>query len=229
VSAVGDLDLDGIEDILVGVPTNPLLHANGKGYVQVLSGRDGSPLWRFRTTDQAGGLYAGSWYGFAVRAYGKDGRRDLALVGEPLRIIVQADGAVHTVRFDPFLTASDLGISAVAGGLVGYDLEFPSSEAGLPYALLASASGRGPTLLGGIEVPLTQDGILARTIAGQYPAGFHQARGALDPQGRAQAAMMVLPGALGGQVGRTYHLAAVIGQGGFARLTSIAVPLKILP
>jgi hypothetical protein len=224
VGTADDLDLDGYPEVLVGVPTDWQFHATGKGYVQVLSGRDGSPLWKFRTTTQS---Y--THYGHSLSAYGRDGRQDMALVGEFGRYAIQWDGAVHVVEFEPFLAADTRTLSASAGGLVRWILEFPSSEAGLPYALLASASGRGPTLLGGIEVPLTQDGVLARTIAGQYPAGFQQARGVLDSQGRAQAVLMVQPGVLAGQVGRTYYLAAVTGQGGQGSSTSIAVPLRIVP
>lgn len=225
VSPMDDLDLDGIPEILVGVPADITNHVNGEGYAQILSGRDGSRLWRIRTSSELRKLY-----GHAVGATGRHGRRDVALIGEPQSSLVLPNaGAVHVVRFEAFLTSSELAVSAAAGASITYSLDFPASEAGLPYALLASASGRGPTMLGGLAVPLTADSVFTRSVAGNYPIGILSPRGRLDANGRAQASLNAAPGALAAQVGRTFHLAAVTGMGGAARLTSIAVPLAIEP
>lgn len=225
MSPMDDLDLDGIPEILVGVPTDGVSHASGEGYAQVLSGRDGSHLWSIRTSHEQR-----TGYGRAVGTTGRHGRRDVALIGEPFSsLVLPSAGAVHVVRFEPFLTASEFAVSAAAGASITYSLDFPASEAGLPYALLASASGRGPTMLGGLAVPLTADSVFTRSVAGNYPAGILFPRGRLDANGRAQSFLNAAPGALAAQVGRTFHLAAVIGMGGAARLTSIAVPLVVEP
>ncbi len=51
------------------------------------------------------------------------------------------------------LTASHQQLSASAGGMVTYSIDFPLSDAGSKYKLLGSALGLGPTTIGGIEVP----------------------------------------------------------------------------
>lgn len=225
LSSTADLDLDGVPEILVGVPTEINNHATGKGFVQILSGRDGSRLWKIRTTTESSTLY-----GITVQGYGRHGRKDMALIGEPTASsVLPYAGAVHVIQFEPYLSANALSVSAAAGASVIYKLDFPASEAGLSYALLASASGRGPTIVGGISVPLTADGVFSRTLAGNYPGAMLHARGRLDAQGRAQAALIAGAGTLAAQVGRTFHLAAVTGTGASARLSSIAVPLSIEP
>jgi hypothetical protein len=223
VSGLDDLDLDGYTEVLVGAPGLSTYHPSGIGEALVLSGRDGSMLWRIATSPAH---YQD--YGWVVRGYGQNGRLDHALISEPWLGPV-SDGAIHVVEFQPFLEPSDLSISSASGGLVHYHLDFPQSEAGIPYALLVSASGRGPTLLGGLSVPLTQDTALERCIANRYPPEFLLPRGVLDAQGDADAGLMIASGRLNAFIGRTIQLAAVTGISGTGRLSSIAIPLTVRP
>jgi len=222
-SGLDDLDLDGYSEVLAGATAISTYHPTGIGEALVLSGRDGSLLWRIATSSAH---YQN--YGFVVRGYGQNGRLDHALISEPFLGPV-SDGAIHVVEFQPYLEASALTISSAAGGLVHYQLDFPQSEAGVPYALLASTSGRGPTLLGGLLVPLTRDAALVRCIANRYPQEFLLPRGILDAQGDSDAGLMIASGRLNGFIGRTIHLAAVTGISGTGRLSSIAVPLTVQP
>ncbi len=223
VSGLDDLDLDGYTEVLVGATAISTYHPSGIGEALVLSGKDGNLLWRIATSSahyQA--------YGWIVRGYSVGGRLDHALISEP-SVGILSDGAIHVVEFQPFLEPSDLSISAAAGGIIHYQIDFPQSEAGLPYALLASAAGRGPTLLGGLLVPLTQDAALSRCVANLYPPEFLLPRGILDAQGDADAGLLIASGRLNGYIGRTIHLAAVTGISGTGRLSSIAAPLIVQP
>lgn len=222
VSALDDLDLDGFTEVLVGGTAVSTYHPSGIGETLVLSGKDGSLLWRMATSTAHYQLY-----GLVVRGSGQNGRLDHALISEP--VVGNDAGAIHVIEFQPFLRASDLTISAAAGGYIYYQLDFPDSEAGVPYGLLVSASGRGPTMIGGLLLPLTRDAVFQRCLANQYPAIFLQPRGILDAQGDADAGLSISAGQLTSFIGRTIHLAAVTGTGSAGRLSSIAVPLTVEP
>ena len=108
-------------------------------------------------------------------------------------------------------------------------LDFPSSEADQPYAILVSGSGIGPTIVGGVQVPLTADAWYHRSVQGPIPQLLHRARGILDAHGDARAGLRAAPGMLSAQIGRTIHFAAVTGSSGALAWSSIAVPVSIAP
>lgn len=107
-------------------------------------------------------------------------------------------------------------------------MDFPDSAGGLGFALLGSLTGTGPTVLGGVTLPLTEDGLLRRMLAGQVPPFLAGTPGILDPRGDATVLLQAPPGALATWIGRTFFGAAV-AYGPKPVLSSAAVPLAIEP
>lgn len=138
-------------------------------------------------------------------------------------------GRVTGIGFDPFLHASRHSLSPRPGDRVLLDLAFPATEAGLPYLLLGSTTGKGPTALPGVEVPLGNDALFRRMIRRNPPRNFLGAHGILDSGGRAGAAVQGAA-ALSDLIGRTLFLAAITqAPNGRPRLSSAATTVTIVP
>ena len=89
-------------------------------------------------------------------------------------------------------------------------MDFPTSEAGMNYVLLASRAGTGPIIRNGVLIPLTLDLLLVRMAAGNPPGGFVGTAGVLNGTGDGFAGFSFPPGSLpAGAVGITVHFAAV--------------------
>lgn len=129
----------------------------------------------------------------------------------------------------PALTLTPQQLSAAAG-LVTATMDFPSSEANIPYALLASRAGTGPTNLGGVVVPLTPDVLFNRMVTGWSPPMVQGAFGTLDADGDAQATITGHP-SLSRFIGQTVWLAAVSYDpaGPTPRMATNAAALMIRP
>jgi len=227
IALCGDVDGDGFGDALVGAR---LVDANGladSGSVLLLGGRDGSLLFR------ADGSVALDNLGRAV-----DGGRDYDGDGFPdfLYTAPFADpggrslaGSMDLIRLRPILTATTTTLPAALGGNVDFPIDFPLSESGSAYLLLASRSGVGPTLVQGVSIPLTNDSLL-RAMVTSPPAVFTNSSGTLDGAGDALAQLMVGPNVATGLVGTTVHLSVTsLAPGGGPALVSNLVALAILP
>ncbi|MHC4838529.1 MAG: VCBS repeat-containing protein [Planctomycetota bacterium] len=226
VAMVSDLDGDELGEILVGAP------------------RAMTVVWGVRSG--AASLFLG---GSGVEAFLIRGPNFLVQLGHSVAVAPGPDadgrlrfaaggpedgfnptGTVSLFNFEPFLVVDAEEISAATGGAAHLELHFPSTFAGRPYRVLFSASGVGPTTFG-VKVPLTDDALLRRSLAGSAP--FSQSaglQGRLDAAGRASASFTLLPGAAGGVVGRHLDYAAVVfGPGPTGLASSVARRLTIQP
>lgn len=137
---------------------------------------------------------------------------------------------VRVFSFKPYLYAEGTEISAATGGSIRYRIDFPDSEATLPYAVLVSGTGTGPSIINGLEVPLSHDAYLQRSLQGTAPFGLLGAYGFLNPIGNGFARIIIGPGQAASVIGRTFYLAAVSYDSvATPRLASIAKKIKILP
>ena len=228
VGAAGDVDLDGVPNLAVGADGYTVASMGDAGIARVYSGADGSLL------HQASGTAAGNQYGSAVAG---GGDQDGDGLGEVLIGSSRADpggrgdaGLVEVLGYFPGIFASADRVSAAAGGTVVYAIDFPDTEAGFSYALLASLNGTGPTVLGGIDIPLTQDSLLNRLAGANPPAVFGNPYGVLNFAGDASSSLVLPAGFATPYIGRTVYLAAVSFQPpATGRLSSVAVTLGIDP
>ncbi len=217
-----DVDGDGIQDVVVtaampvsGPPAAP-------ARVDVLSGATGELLWSLSAANDATSI--GPVAAWAELRGGISPR----VVLDRYNSSMNPDNWTEELTFDPFLWASRRTLRASAGGQVKYALDFPDTAAGQSYQLLASRTGRGPTTLRGLEVPLTRDALFRRSLQGPLP-WTNGSAGLLDAFGDAVASFTPPPGALSSWVDTTLWTAAVsYGPGGPA-LSSVAVPLHVLP
>ncbi|TAH39535.1 MAG: hypothetical protein EYC70_01750 [Planctomycetota bacterium] len=200
MDGTGDMDEDGVPDFAIG----SLYDGPGiGGGVYLYSGRERRLLDHVR-----GGKL--DLLGHAVAGLGDtdaDGRPNLA-AGSPSvdHGLCLGAGAVFVYGYDPYLTLDSDTLSA-GGGAVTASLDFPPSEAGQRYRLLASFTGSGPITVDGIEVPLSADALLRRTASGWSPL-FQDGTGQLDAGGDATVTLLPSP-KLADYAGTTLYLAAV--------------------
>jgi hypothetical protein len=225
VAGATDVTGDGKPDILVGA-----INEGPDGAVAVLDARTGIRSATLQAT------YPASGYGSAVAVVGdldQDGIDDV-LVGAPSASPSSRAGAgavdVHSVNV--FLTTSAVEISASQGGVIQYQLNFLQSDAGVRYRLLGSATGVGPSTIGGMTVPLTSgDWLWSAMLANPQPRVFAGGTGSLDANGEATVTLSLAPGIANGFVGLTFHFAAALyNPTTFTGLkSSFAVPLTLMP
>ena len=223
VAGAGDVDLDGVPDLLVGSPRGATIAT--AGHVDVISGDDGTLIQRLH------GDQIGDSFGWSLAGVGNTSPEQFprVLIGA-----VSADpggrlsaGSVYLMGIDPLLrTQPDIPL----GGRLTLEMDFPASEAKRDYALLLSGTGTGPTPLGSVELPLTADLILLRMLTGWKPRGLRSAFGVLDSDGRATATY-VAPGYLGNHLGRTFYAAALSYDARTltARMSSTASAITVVP
>lgn len=218
LSACGDVDRDGTPDLAVaetarqGVQGSVRLYSGATGAViRLLPGELGFRPTRVHAGDDADG----------------DGVIDLFL-GDP--IYDSERGRLRLLRYDGFLALAAAQVSASAGGTIPLALDFPASEGGMLYAVLASASGIGPLPIAGVEIPLGFDALLLASLRPAAGVYLPDHWGRLDPQGDRALTLSFPPGVLAPLVGRTIHLAALSGSDRWTgRLASAARPLAVGP
>lgn len=222
VAGAGDLDADGREDLLVGAAGADAGNGtfDNRGSVYFFSGATGALLRRVDGPEPHANL------GAAAARIGDlhgDGYEE-TLISAPRSNpggIIEA-GSAFVYGLDPFLRLS-APVLSLSGAPVQVLLDFPAQQAGLPYALLASAAGTGPTTVNGVALPLGAGPLLSRLLSGWSPPFLQNDRGTLGPQGHALAAILPVP-ALAPFIDTSLHLAAATPQ-----RSSAAQRLRIAP
>lgn len=218
----GDVDGDGIHDILIGAPFHSPPGEPEAGAAYVFSGADGH-----RILDIVGAVDHME-LGSAVSALGDihgDGKVEFLVAAR------NADsanglrsGLVKFASFSPFLNADSTTLSLSGSSALTLDLAFPISEAGMEYQVLASLHGTTPGLVDSIGVPLTQDSLFQRLQLGAAPTGI------LNAQGSASQSL-VSPRFAPGLVGKQLSIATISRDPitGTARISSVSRTVTLVP
>ncbi|MGB0952303.1 MAG: VCBS repeat-containing protein [Planctomycetota bacterium] len=229
VAGTGDINGDGIPDLLVGIQGDyGGSLSRPRRSAMLVAGHNGKFLARLSDSDGDSSIR----FGEAVAAVGDingDGRTEFA-VGDDEHGI--SKGRVLVFGFNPQMTASTTEVSASLGGTVDLNIDFPQVDAGQSYAVLASRRGTGPFQGAGIRIPLTPDQVFRNAAGGQYPFANHTGmHGLLDPDGDATAQIVFQPLEVPGwMVGKTFYLAAVTADAsGVSEKSSIVVGIRFLP
>lgn len=222
VRRLSDLNGDGFVEIGVGAPCKWNEFFEELGATYIYSGIDGSLialLWGENDGDSFGNAIAD------VEDLNDDNRSEL-LVGA---FTESPGGTARIYSFDPFLTPSATSISAANGGTITYAHDFPDTEAGLLYILLASTNDAGSVEFGGLSIPLTNSNILQKMIYNPPPVFVGQT-GTLNATGQACTVVTFPPGAATAFVGQTIALASVsLNSPSQPSLSSARVLLQVEP
>ena len=203
VGGPGDVDGDGWPDYLVSAEAGL-----GRGRVYVFSGRDFSLLKTLYSPSATP-----STFGYTLGSLGADVTGDggaevvIGDYSEPVNGLHNA-GAAYLFSFDRYLRTDAREVSAASGGTIHFTLDFPTSEAGLNYRLLASSDQPGSLSYGGVGIPLVMSGVLKKMLASPPPL-FDFPAGTLDANGDALITATFAPGVASGMIGRTLKFAAV--------------------
>lgn len=225
VSSLRDMNFDGRTDLAFTSISQP----DGKGRVEIRSGADGTFIDSFAGTEPNIG------FGESLSVLGDiEGRNlDAILTGAPAtwQENLSGVGAVKAYNPNPFIFANTTRLSVASGSPLHIEITFPVSEAGLPYAVLLSGAGIGPTQIAGVQVPLSPGLLLSQMLTGASPINLEGAFGWLDANGQAVAVLHNDP-PLTHLVGKIFHMAVISYQSNHVvtgRLSSIAWPIRITP
>ncbi len=219
---VRDLDHDGFPDLLSFGARSPTQWPQFAGMLAV-QGRSGELLW------DVGFLGEGVAV-FEDVDSDLDGDQIADLVVGTRTSVLALSSVVGGFRSGLELSTSELSLSQ--GGQVELEIDLPGVSASLPYRVLGSLHGTGPTIVDDLEVPLTQDQVLVRSFLGQFPPGFlFGGAGLLDAMGNARAVLRTAPNLLPpALLGKTLHLAVISrGPNGLWEYSTVARPLLFLP
>jgi hypothetical protein len=136
-------------------------------------------------------------------------------------------GSVDLIAYTRCMSSTGESISASAGGSVSFMMDFPTSEAGLNFYLLGSATGTGPITSGTVEIPLNMDWMF-NMMTGAPPPQFSNVTGQLDSFGDATATLTLLPDEAIIYTGTRFYFAGIsFTPPTKARIATIAVILDI--
>lgn len=227
VALCGDVNGDGYGDALIG---GRLIDANGladSGSAFLLNGRNGALIFRAdgaATLDNLGRSVDGGL------DYDGDGHPDFvhaAPFADPGGLSLA--GTLMLQGIVPALQSTAPTLNASFGGSVDFLIDFPLSEAGKDYILLASRSGVGPTSYQSVSIPLAFDNLFLRMTVAPPPV-FSGSGGTLDSLGDGSANLSVGPGTAAGLIGQTIHFAVLsLEPGLMPSIASNQVSLIILP
>lgn len=231
VAGIGDFDWDGHPDLAVGAPQTGTTQASHVGAVALYSGHDGRHLFT------VAGTRDGGEFGANVASLGDLDGDDASewAASAPLadnRGYADA-GMVAVMSYRAGLRCRQSGVSAAFGGPLDFLVNLGPAYTDQPYLLLASATGPGNFSLG-VDVPLTLDDWVVRSLDRRYPPQFVQQgfAGLLDAWGRAKPTARVPASALSGRVGSSIAFAAIVYPALGAPLpeaASQAVEILVLP
>jgi len=176
VAGPGDVDADGIPDLLVGAPFAAPNNSFIVGSAFVFSGAGGDPIRRFDGDSRDLDL------GFSAAGAG-----DVDADGRPDLIVGALNGSAFVFHFSPILHASAEVLWGAPGGRIDYTIDFPEEDAGAGYQVLLSAHGSGPVVWNGLTIPLANDNLFRASAHGNTPVQAVAFQGILDSQGDALA------------------------------------------
>ena len=226
-----DLNADGRDDLLVGQVGYSPEWEYATGSVSLLSGHNGLRLQRWFGPSRSSGF--GSALAFLGDPNG-DGNPDFLIGSSGIlshKTYGGRNGGFFGYSFDPLIHADTSEISAQTGGSLQLEMDFPDSEAGLPYRVMISTSGMGPTWISGGWIPLTSDGAFERSLHGQHPPMLTGGSGFLDANGDATAVFRMPAGLPSGLWNSTRWFSAATAHpiAGQVRKVTVPVALEIVP
>jgi hypothetical protein len=222
---IPDWDADGLDDLAVSAPDATVGAWQYAGMIRLVSGRDGSFMGRILGGEENSDVHSLST-SMDIGPH-TDG---MLIAFEKGNLNGLPDGRVRYFRFEPYLITETTAVSASAGASFDLHIDLPDRFADKIYALLLSRSGYGPTVINGVNVPLSTDSLLWLTRSGKPLPFFDQPYGRLDLLGDALIQVNLPPGALSSAVGGKFYAAVVVGE----RITgveasSVAVTIEIQP
>ncbi len=173
LASAGDLDGDGVPDLIVGAPFTSRKEAYGVGSVLVFSGATGKLLFNF--VGEEGGTYMG-WSVAGVGDIDQDGVPDLA-IGTPFASV---GNVIGVGRVDIRSGATGDLLYQIEGQQSGDFLGWAVASIGdldgdgIPDLLLGApnSSPAGLSLAGSVEVRSGRTGSLLYRINGEEPAAY---------------------------------------------------------
>lgn len=215
-----DFDHDGAPELAIGDPSHSVPAAVAAGAVWIHRLPGGEQAWLYEGCADRAGLGT-SLHAAVLSPWG----------GPAPDFVAETRGLTTRIAevfgYDDHLSAFPAGVGARAGGRVRFQIDFPPSEAGRRYLMLASLAGTGSTNFGGVQVPLARDALYTKMLL-DPPGVLHHERGTLDSAGDARAMLDLPPRVALPWAGRTLHFAAVTVHGWLASISSCAARVDIL-